>query len=80
MVVSDSGGFCVTCLRGRQLRTIPSAAEGFHQRHRRGHLLHLKSIQRLLVGQHGGLGSQHVDIGIDAGVVARLFELEEGLS
>src|SRR5580658_1952006 len=34
---------------GGQLRTIPPTAQRLHQRHRVGHLLHLKSIQSLLV-------------------------------
>jgi hypothetical protein len=39
----------------------------------------LKTIQSLLVCQHGGLRDQNVDLGIDAGVVPRFFELEVGL-
>src|ERR1700722_19835209 len=74
------GGFLGYLLRGRQLRTIPSTAQGLHQCHRRGHLLYLKTIQSLLVGQNRGLCDQDVDVGIDAGVVTRLFELEKGLS
>ena len=78
MVVSDLAGFWVTCLWARQLRTIPAPAQGLHQCDGGGHLLHLKSIQSLLVRQHRGLGNQHVDVGIDAGLVPRLFELEGG--
>ena len=66
-------------LRSRQLRTIPAAAESLDQRHRGGHLFHLKSIQSLLVRQYCRLGNQHIDVGIDAGLVPSLFELKESL-
>jgi len=62
----------------RQLRAVPPAAQGLDQRYRIGHLLHLKTIQCLLVCQHSGLGNQYVEVGIDASIVPRLFELEEG--
>jgi len=39
----------------------------------------LKIIQRLLVRQHRGLGSQHVDVGINTHFLPGLFELEEAL-
>ena len=74
------GGFLRYLLRGRQLRTIPSATQSLHQCHRGGHLLYLKTIQSLLIRQNSDLRDQHVDVRIDAGVVPRLFELEVGLS
>jgi hypothetical protein len=36
-------------LRSRQLRTIPATAQRLNQRHRVSHLLHLKTVQGLLI-------------------------------
>ena len=48
-------GLCGHLRRGGQLRGIPTAAQGFHQQHRAGHLVDLQTGQRLLVAEHGVL-------------------------
>ena len=77
---SPTGGFLCHLLGAWQLRTIPPATESLNQRYGICHLFHLKTIESLPVRQHCGLGNQHVEVGIDAGVVPSLFELEVGLS
>ena len=63
-------------LRAGQLRTIPSAAQSLDQRNRGRHLLHLKIVECLLVGEQRVLRGQHVDVGIDARLIASLFQRE----
>ena len=75
--VGAVGRFCA-CLRRRwQLGAIPSAAQRLDQLHGGDHLRHLQRVQGLLIAEQGGLGGDHVDVGIDAESVALRLEVEE---
>jgi hypothetical protein len=58
-------------LRGN-LGGIPSATQGFDQLNARHHLLHSEIHRRLLVGQQNGLGRNHIQVGVKAGLIPNL--------
>src|SRR5215469_113381 len=62
---------------GRQLRMDPASAERRDQLHHRGHTLDLQVGQGLLIAQQGVLRGQHVDVWIDASLVAVVLQVEE---
>jgi len=49
----------------------PTRPQGLQQCDSGGHLLHLQIIQNLLVGQHCGLGNQHVGVSPERGMARR---------
>src|ERR1700722_660248 len=62
-----------------QLRGIPTAPQGLHQLHRTRHLLDLQAVHGLLVAEYGVLQRDHIDVGIDAGLIPAHLQIERGL-
>ena len=79
--LTNDRGICLRRLVGdlsgcRQLRAIPASAEGRDQLDGSYHFRDLRGDQCLLVTEERGLRDYHVEIGIDAGLVAAELELE----
>ena len=58
----------------RKSRSVPAAAQGFHQIDRRQHATLQDCNRRLFVGQLDGLGGDDVKIRISSGQIAGVFE------
>src|SRR3954464_2287921 len=63
-------------VRGRQLGSVPAAAERLDQRHREHHLRRLQADQRLLRREQRGLLDREIDVPIETLLVALALELE----
>ena len=64
---------------GGELGGIPASAEGLDELDGGGHLADLEGDLGLLVGEQGGLGADDVEVGVEAGLVARGGDVDVAL-